>query len=116
MGLLPIATLLHERHYDVFRRHEWELLSYASRDHAWVHDETLRHVLQRRKHDIRREERLRQRHAPVRAVVQCAFEPLHGCRSERVLVQHHEVPRERADTLGAHRVPFVCHRRGSDLG
>ena len=72
-------------------------------------------VLRRREHDIHREERLWQRHAPVRAVIQRALEPLHGRRPQRVLVQHHEVPRERADALRAHRVPLVCHGRGPDL-
>jgi hypothetical protein len=115
MRLLPITALLDERHYDVLRRHERELLPNAARDHARIHDEPFGHVLQRCEHDVRREERLGQRHAPVRAVVQGALEPLHGRRPERVLVQSHEVPRERADALRPHRVPLVRHRRGPDL-
>lgn len=111
VGLLPITALFHECHDDVLRRHERELLTYASRDNTRVYNEPLRHVLQRRKYDIRREERLGQRHTSVRTVVQRAFEPLHRCRPKRVLVQRHEVPCDRADALRAHRISFVCHSR-----
>jgi len=84
--LLPITTLLDERHDDVLCRHERELLHDATRDRARIHDEPLRYVLQRREHDVREEERLWQRHASVRAVVQRALEPLHGRGPERVLM------------------------------
>ena len=48
-------------------------------------------------------------------VVERALEPLHARGAQRVLVQHGEVPRERADALGAHRVALVGHRGGADL-
>lgn len=48
-------------------------------------------------------------------VVERALEPLDARGHERVLVQDHQVPREAADALGAHRVALVRHRGRADL-
>lgn len=113
--LLPVPARLHDGHDDVLRRHERQLLRDPARDHARVHDQALGHVLQRREHDVRRQERLGQRDAPIRAVIQRPLEPLHARRLQRVLLQNHQVPRERADPLGPHGVALVRHRGRPDL-
>ena len=113
--LLPIPARLHDRHDDVLRRHKRQLLRDPTRDDAGVHDQALGHVLQRREHDVRRQERLGQRDAPVCAIVQRPLEPLHARRLQRVLLQRHQVPRERADPLGPHGVALVRHRGRPDL-
>lgn len=115
MCLLAIPAALHDGHDDVLRGHEGQLLRNAAGDDLRVHDQALRHILQRREHDVRGEERLGKRDAPVGAVVERALEPLHARSAERVLLDRHEVPRKTADPLGAHRVPLVCHRGGPDL-
>jgi hypothetical protein len=112
---LSITTLLDKRHDDIFRGHERQFLRDPPPNDLRVHHQTLRHVLQRREHYVRSEERLWQRHSPIRAVVQRALEPLYARRPERVLVQRHKVSRKRADALRPHRVPLVSHRRGTDL-
>lgn len=51
----------------------------------------------------------------VGTVVERPLEPLDTRGHERVLVNDHQVPREGANALAAHRVPLVRHRTASDL-
>ena len=115
MRLLAVSAGLDERHDDVLRRHERQLLRDPARDDLGVHHEALAHVLERREHDVRGEERLGERDPADRAVVERALEPLHARGAHRALVQRAEVPRERAHALGPHRVPLVRHRGRPDL-
>ena len=62
-----------------------------------------------------REERLGHRDALVGGVVERALEPLRRGGHRRVERERDDVPRERADALGAHRVALVRHRGGADL-
>lgn len=48
-------------------------------------------------------------------VVECPLKPLHtGCH-QNILMQSHQMSRETADPLRAHRVPLISHRRRTDL-
>ena len=48
-------------------------------------------------------------------VVESALEPLDTGGHQRVLLNRHQVPRQRADTFTSHRVPLVRHGTRSDL-
>ena len=72
-------------------------------------------VLHEDQHGVRGEERLGDREAAVRAVVERALEELHAVRLVRVRLERQHEPRERVDALGAHRVPLVRHRARPDL-
>ena len=90
---LSITTLLDKRHDDIFRRHERQFLRDPPPNDLRVYHQALRHVLQRREHYVRSEERLWQRHPPICAVVKRALEPLYARRPECVLMQRHKVSR-----------------------
>jgi hypothetical protein len=44
-------------------------------------------------------------------VIECPLKPLYTRGHKRVLMEDHQVPRETAHALGAHRVPLVRHCR-----
>jgi hypothetical protein len=65
--LLPVAAALDDRHDDVLGGHERQLLCDPPADDLGVDDEPLGHVLQRREHDVGRQEGLGEGDPPVRA-------------------------------------------------
>lgn len=135
MRLLPISALLHDGHDDILSRHEREFLRDAPGDDHWIHHETLADILQRREHDICGQKGLRQRNAAVSTfisrvsaswtkastrghgspVIKRPLKPLHRSGHERILMQHHQVPRQTAHSFAAHRVALVRHGRRANL-
>lgn len=115
MRLLPISTLLYNRHDQVLRRHKRQLLPDPPLNHLLVHHQSLAHVLQCAQHNIGREERFGERDAAVGGVIEGTLEPLDRGGHECVLMEGEEVTGEGADAFGAHGVAFVGHSGGADL-
>lgn len=70
-----------------------------------------------RRFALRRRQRRRRtrRITKARPVVERALKPLRARGHQRVLLEDHEVARERAHALAPHRVPLVGHRARADL-
>ncbi|OPZ68321.1 MAG: hypothetical protein BWY81_00891 [Firmicutes bacterium ADurb.Bin467] len=115
MQLLPVAAEPNALHQYLLGRHERQVLAHALPDHRRVDDHAGGDVRVQFEHGVGRQERLGQRKAAVRAVVERALEPLRRGGHLRVLQKRHYVPGERADALGAHRVSLVGHRGRADL-
>ena len=116
MQLLPVSPVfLHLIHHDVLGRHEWQLVAEVTLDHLRVDLEAIRHIEAQVQHAVDGEEALRNGEALVRGIIERALKPLHAAGDGRVEGIHHDVPRQGADTLRAHRIALVCHRRGTDL-
>ena len=67
MCLLPVSSLLHNRHDNILGSHKRKLLSDTPRNDIGVHDQPLRYILQRRQYNIRREKGLGQYNPSVGA-------------------------------------------------
>lgn len=66
MRLLPVPTILDQRHDDILRSHERQLLGDPpSNDHR-IHNQSLRDILQRRQNDISCQESFWERDSSVR--------------------------------------------------
>ena len=95
--------------------HERHLLVDVAPDHVLPHLEPGRDVGGEHQDRVGGEERLGKREPAVGAVVERALQPLGGGGVGAVGLERDDEPRERADPLGAHRVPLVRHGAGADL-
>ena len=128
MAFLSITALLDDGHDDVLGGHEGELLRYPTTNDLGVDDHALGNVLQDDQQGIGGQVGLGDGDTTVGAaartgvsprkfssrdrtdrrlpVVEGSLEPLHTAGHQSVLLQDHQVPSQRAGTLGTHGVPL----------
>ena len=85
MAVLSVTATADHGHDNILRSHEWELRSNVTGNDGGVHHESLADVLENRQNHIGREERLRNRQAPVRTVIKRSLHPLTTGRLARTV-------------------------------
>ena len=114
-ALAVAALFAHAVHQDVLRCHKGQLLAQMLFHDGGVDLHAARDVDDQVQHRVGAEEGLRDAQAAVGRIVQRPLKPLGRGRDGGVLHVADQIPRKRADPLGAHRVALVGHGRGADL-
>ena len=118
MKLLTVSALLYSVHHDIFGSHKGQLCHYSAADYLIVYYQTVfgvgdvEHDIQYR---VNAEERLSYGDTLVCRVIEGTLEPLSTCGECGVEHIAHNVSRQRADTLVAHRIALVSHSGRADL-
>lgn len=112
---LSVSTLLDDRHDNVLGSHEREFLSDSASDDRRVNYETLSDVLKGSEDDVGGEERFRNGDTTVCGVIESSLEPLNTRSHQSVLLNRHQMSRQRTNTFTSHRVPLVSHRTRTNL-
>ena len=115
MELLAVSAHFYLIHHDVLGCHERKLCSQMLLNDLRINLQSVRDIQAQIQDAIDGQEALRNRKSLVCRIIQRSFKPLGSGCNGRIQNIHHDVAGQRADTLRAHRIALVGHRRGADL-
>ena len=115
MKLLPVSTLLHCTHHNIFSCHEGKLIHYTGMDYLIIDNQSVTYIEQNSQNGIHSQEGFRYRDPTVGTVVQGALKPLgSGCKGRIQGIDHH-IPGQGSNPLAAHGIALIGHSRRTDL-
>ena len=115
MQPLAVAALFDCAHQKIFGCDEGKVFEHRLFDDFFIDMQPLGDISHKPQHRIAGEEALGKRNAAVGGIIKSALEPLGRCRHRGIERIRHNVPREGAYALGAHRVALICHCGRADL-
>ncbi len=115
MEFLPVAAHFDFIHHDVLGRHKRKLRLQMLLDHLRINLESIGYIQAKIEHTVNSKKAFRYRQPLVCRIIECSLHPL--CAGGYFPVNNicHHIPRQRADSLTAHRISLIRHRRGTDL-